>query len=908
MTSAIFTKYLFEIYFVYGLSFVLLGCAALLHLGDFKVVPIARHFWLIGAFGLLHGAKEFLDAWVLLTNSAGTGIVWADSSLLLLSYLALFEFARRAAETYGSQHAVDRGLLTSLWIYMPLSIGMLFLAGIASDGVAGLGAGIRYLFGFPGAVLAGLMLYRAFDANRSAKFILAGAIAVYGVVGGLITADVAGFPDWLPTNTSFLEATGIPVQLLRATCALAAALSLVVLVRDAARSAMVQLGEKTVALQDLAKSLEQRIDERTAKLQERERFLRDAQRIAQIGSWELDHREDILTGSQEIHRIFEIDAAQDGFNRKACLNAVHPDDQAFVKSVYVDLIANHKPSDINCRLRMTDGRIKWIHGRAESKFDAYGTPLFSCGTIQDITEQKRASQALRESERRLRKSEMQRISFLEAMPDAFVSANQRGEIVYVNAQAERMFGYSKAEMYGQQIEMLIPDKAHATHVKHRSDYFQNPKARVMRASMELSARHKDGTEFAVEISLSPMESEGEQFAAAAVRDITAGKAMKEQLLQAQKMQAVGQLTAGIAHDFNNLLTVIIGNLELLVDPTNEVPANHHGAQAALDAAMRGADLTRRLLAFSRKQVLVPRVIAINELVTELQPLLHRTVGEAISIETRLAADPWQTQVDPSQLENSIINVALNARDSMPHGGKLIIETRNEVLDQAYAEKHSEVYPGDYVLLEVSDTGCGIPKNVLEQIFEPFFSTKETGKGTGLGLSMVYGFVKQSLGHINISSEEGRGTTVSVFLPKSESDIAQSGLTSTTISSIPNGDETVLLVEDDAGVRRLGVILLRNLGYQVLEADNGPAALVLMEQYDEIDLLFTDMVMPGGMTGADLAEHARRLRPELKVLYTSGYASTAAEEYGSLQHGDDILHKPYQKRELAQKVRNVLDQG
>ena len=378
------------------------------------------------------------------------------------------------------------------------------------------------------------------------------------------------------------------------------------------------------------------------------------------------------------------------------------------------------------------------------------------------------------------------------------------------------------------------------------------------------------------------------------------------LRHAQKMEAVGQLTGGIAHDFNNLLTVVIGNLQMIEEYVKQDDALTASISDALDAAFRGADLTRRLLAFSRRQILTPKVIAIDKLVIDLEPLLRRTLGEQVSLTTTDANDLWLTEVDPSQLENAVVNLCINARDAMPNGGELAIETRNCTLDNVDAGEDEEVIGGEYVLLMVSDNGAGIKKEILRRVFEPFYTTKEIGTGSGLGLSMVYGFVKQSQGHIEIESEEGHGTTVRIYLPKSQSTTECIGGATIGTAGMPRGHETVLTVEDDVAVRKLTVELLTSLGYRVLEAGTGAEASVALEEHEDIDLVFSDIVMPGGMTGVELESFVHQSYPNLKVLLTSGFSDSSVFDIGFLQHGNDVLKKPYQNAELANAVRDILD--
>jgi signal transduction histidine kinase/CheY-like chemotaxis protein len=392
---------------------------------------------------------------------------------------------------------------------------------------------------------------------------------------------------------------------------------------------------------------------------------------------------------------------------------------------------------------------------------------------------------------------------------------------------------------------------------------------------------------------------------AVYRDVTGQKETELLLRQAQKMDAVGQLTGGIAHDFNNILTVITGTIEILAEAVADKPQLAAVAKMIDDAAERGSELTNQLLAFARRQPLQPRTTDVNGLINDMVKLLRPTLGERIEIEAMLASDAWPALVDTAQLNTALLNLAINARDAMPNGGKLTIETRNVMLDDAYAAAHSEVAPGPYTMIALSDTGVGIPAAILDKVFEPFFTTKEIGKGTGLGLSMVYGLVKQSGGHIKIYSEEGHGTTVKIYLPRageqSESDPVR------VPAALPEGGtETVLVVEDDRLVRENVVAQLRSLGYTTHAAANAAEALKLIERGEPIDLLFTDIVMPGPINGRQLANEALKRRPALKVLFTSGYTENAIVHHGRLDPGVLLLAKPYRKSELAVMVRTAID--
>jgi signal transduction histidine kinase len=386
------------------------------------------------------------------------------------------------------------------------------------------------------------------------------------------------------------------------------------------------------------------------------------------------------------------------------------------------------------------------------------------------------------------------------------------------------------------------------------------------------------------------------------------EATESQVRQAQKMEAIGQLTGGVAHDFNNLLTVITGTIEILAEAVSDRPHLAQIANMIGAAAARGADLTRHLLAFARRQPLQPRSTDVNALVVDAARLLRPTLGEQIEIESMLAHDSHPALIDPSQLSTAILNLALNARDAMPDGGKLTLETRNVVLDENYCGMNREVSPGDYVMIAVSDTGEGIPGSLLDKVIEPFFTTKDVGKGSGLGLSMVYGFVKQSNGHIKIYSEQGHGTTVKLYLPQAK------GLTEGMVDSLrakagipelERGDESILIVEDDALVREYVVTQISRLGYGALAASNAAEALAIIDGPDRIDVLFTDVIMPGGMNGRQLATEALKRRPQLKVLYTSGYTENAIVHHGRLDTGVLLLPKPYIGSDLARMLKTAL---
>jgi signal transduction histidine kinase len=390
------------------------------------------------------------------------------------------------------------------------------------------------------------------------------------------------------------------------------------------------------------------------------------------------------------------------------------------------------------------------------------------------------------------------------------------------------------------------------------------------------------------------------------RQVAERRRAEDQVRQLQKIESVGQLTGGIAHDFNNMLAVVIGSLEMARRRKDDPIRVESCIGNAEEAAKRAAQLTNRLLAFSRQQPLSPQVLDANKLVSGMSDLLMRTLGETIRVQIILGGDLWRTYADAGQVENAILNLAVNARDAMPEGGRLTIETANACLDDLYARQNAEVQPGQYVLISVTDIGSGISPEVLEHAFEPFYTTKGVGRGTGLGLSQVYGFVKQTHGHVSIYSEVGQGTTVKIYLPRHMGD--ESGAVASSADGGPSAQahEMILVVEDEAQVRHMSVDALRELGYTVVQATNGHDALELIANQPQLDLLFTDIVMPQ-MNGRQLADKAKAIRPNLRVIYTTGYTRNAVIHNGVLDPGVALLQKPFTISQLASKVRDVLDE-
>jgi PAS domain S-box-containing protein len=517
----------------------------------------------------------------------------------------------------------------------------------------------------------------------------------------------------------------------------------------------------------------------------------------------------------------------------------------------------------------------------------------------DITGLKRAQDEIAAREAHLR-------SILDTVPEAMIVIDENGAVTSFSAAAAQLFGYSSEEVVGQNVKMLMPEPYRAEHDGYIDRYLNTGEARIIGYGRVVKGLTKDGASFPMELAVGEARSNGQRIFTGFIRDLTSRQKMEEELRQSQKMEAIGQLTGGVAHDFNNLLTVITGNLEML-EMRVEDSDQRELLKEAQDAAMDGAKLTGQLLAFGRRQPLNPTPTDPAPLILAFSELLRRTLGESIELNIRVIGSGHLCVVDAAQLQNALLNLAINARDAMPRGGNLAIDISQTRLDADYAQMYPEIRTGRYVLISVTDTGSGMSEDVRRRAFEPFFTTKPTGAGTGLRLSMVYGFVKQSGGHIQIYSELERGTSVRIFLPVAEpvrtSDESAPGAAEG--SAMPRGSETILVVEDDSRVRRVTTARLRSLGYKVIEADNGAAALALLAARPDIAMIFTDIVMPGGMNGDELAEAALSTRPDLKVLFTSGYAEPALARQG-LGAGA-WLKKPYMAAELAEKIREILSQ-
>jgi two-component system, cell cycle sensor histidine kinase and response regulator CckA len=519
-------------------------------------------------------------------------------------------------------------------------------------------------------------------------------------------------------------------------------------------------------------------------------------------------------------------------------------------------------------------------------------------TVVDMSEHKRTDEALRDSQERL-------LGIISSAMDAIITVDENQRIIVFNHAAEKIFRCSATEAIGQSVDKLIPERFRDAHRGHIRSFGQTGVSnRSMYSPGTLMGVRADGEEFPVEATISQLKTGSERLYTVILRDISVRKRTEEELRQAQKMEAVGHLAGGIAHEFNNYLGIIMGYSDLLEQEEVQSESLRLGLGEIKGATQRAASLTRQLLAFSRKQLIEPTVLDLNGSVWDAHKLLRRLIPANIDVIPVLHPDLGKVKADPAQIQQILINLVVNARDAMPQGGKITIETAEVVLDEEFASRHVDILPGDYVMLSVGDTGEGIDAEALPHIFEPFFTTKKEGKGTGLGLSTTYGIVKQSGGHITVASVRGRGTTFRIYLPKLAEAI-EHGAAAPHSMAMPTAIATILLVEDEFSLRRLMKLTLQRHGYRVLEAKDGADGLsVFRQNLEHIDLVVTDLAMPR-MTGLQLKEKVMALRSSMKFLLISGYADDVAGSREQVANAGDFLEKPFHPDELARKAREIL---
>ena len=626
-----------------------------------------------------------------------------------------------------------------------------------------------------------------------------------------------------------------------------------------------------------------------AALQESERNLREAQRIAGLGYWSWTLETDKTIWSEESYRILGVDPAETEPSGQLFRSLIDPEDRDRVSRRAKAALESDAPYSVEYRARRSDGDVRHIFEQAQVKRDPHGRPIGMHGTLLDITERKRSERALRASEARFR-------GIIENSSSAIFLKDLEGRFQLVNSKFEEWHGVTAAEVIGKTyFDIYSKERAEFCSSLDR-DLLDGTAAQ----ERELEMPFQDGRLHKVILTKFPVRGVDDKIVGIGtiVTDVTAQREAEERLHQAQKMEAVGQLTGGVAHDFNNLLAVIRGNAELLAD---EAEADPSLTQPLLRAADRGVELTHRLLAFSRRQPLKPKAIDVQALVSGMSSLLSHALGAPIEIVIKSSPGLRHALADPGQVENALLNLAINARDAMPGGGRLTIECANASLDSPYVAENPGAFAGDYVVLAVSDTGTGMSPEVKAHAFEPFYTTKEVGQGSGLGLSMVYGFAKQSGGHVAIVSEKDRGATVRLYLPCAPG--ASRPENSEPKREMPKGQgEVILVIEDDADVRALAVRLLQHLKYRVIDVPTAAGAREILAAQRPVDLILSDIVLPGGTSGTEFAAEACASRPDLKVILMSGYPAQAVD-----QNADWVLlGKPFERHELAGALRQALD--
>jgi PAS domain S-box-containing protein len=662
-----------------------------------------------------------------------------------------------------------------------------------------------------------------------------------------------------------------------------------------------------------------------AALREREAELARVQQIGRIGGLEVD----LTTGFRNrrspeyllIHGL-PLDAVNE--SHEEWVQRIHPEDRAATEKRFRDAVAG-TVRDYTTQYRIirpSDGETRWISVKSTIERDKNGKAIRLVGAHTDVTEQVAAEQALRQSEelyrkladqlaelnatlaQRVEEKTRERDRIWNVSQDLLLVVDRNGVWRTVNPAWTRTLGWSEAELLNRTSEWLEhPDDNGITRARVRELGIH-----VTTVRFEGRLRHKDGSYRW--LSWTGVSDKDINYAVA--RDVTAEKAAAERLkateealLQSQKMEAVGQLTGGIAHDFNNLLTGIVGSLDLLQTRLNQGRTDNVARyiDAAMTSANRAAALTHRLLAFARRQPLIPKAIDVNQLVVSLEDLLRRTIGETIDLEIAAPDALWRTLCDPNQLESALLNLAINARDAMPDGGKLIITTSNVRLDGMTADSPA-LSPGDYICIGVTDTGVGMSAEVAARAFDPFFTTKPIGQGTGLGLSMIYGFARQSNGHVTIVSKLSQGTSIKLYLPRHRGELPAEHASEAIAAEHAATGETVLVVEDEPVVRGVILEMLEEQGYRTLEAIDGPSGLKILRSSERIDLLLTDVGLPG-MNGRQVADQARETRPDLKILFITGYAENVAIADGFLQPGMEMITKPFDLDNLARRIRAMV---
>lgn len=637
------------------------------------------------------------------------------------------------------------------------------------------------------------------------------------------------------------------------------------------------------------------------KLHENQERYKKAQRLGKVGNWEYNIRTREFWGSEEAKRIYGFNPDNETFTTDEVENCIP--EREMVHRALIELIENEKEYNLEFDiLTKNTHEKKTIISLAELEKDLRGNPIKISGVIQDITKRRQADAALKKSEEQLR------AIFESAVNVSFIITDAQAPdplILEFSPGAEKIFGYQKKEILGKPISIIHS----ANDVKNFFAIYKNVREGKAGFSGEATLVRKSGEKFPALFTTQPLSNEkGEIYAALEISfDFSEQKRLKEQLLQAQKMESVGRLAGGVAHDFNNMLSVIMGNVELILDDMDCGSPFISSLHEIYKAAERSANLTSQLLAFARKQTIAPKVINLNKTVEGLLTMLKRLTGEDIELIWLPSEKLWPIKIDPYQIDQILVNLCLNARDAVKGIGKVTISTNNIALDEEYSSKNTGFNPGEYAVIVFSDNGCGMDDKILANLFEPFFTTKDISQGSGLGLATVYGIIKQNKGFINVYSKPDEGTTFKIYLPR-YNEITEEGQKNSSVKKSTKGHETILLVEDEKTILKMTTMMLERLGYTVLAAPTPREAIRIVEEgnFDRIDLLMTDVVMPN-MNGRDLSLKLLELYPNLQCLFMSGYTSNVIAHRGILDEGVHFINKPFSKQDMAIKIRDILDQ-
>jgi two-component system, cell cycle sensor histidine kinase and response regulator CckA len=643
---------------------------------------------------------------------------------------------------------------------------------------------------------------------------------------------------------------------------------------------------------------ETRLKKTEAALKASEARLSEAQKLAGLGYWHWDIETGEVHWSSEVYKIFGRDPAEFNTTIDSILAlSPWPEERQRGRELIQKTIETREKGEYDQKFLFPDGRVGYYHSTFLGNFNDQGELVSMSGTVMDITKRKEAEEELRQSEERYR-------SLVEHTLDGyFIFEIPSGRLVFLNHRICDIFLYRMEEALSLTIWDLIDPEHHNRIRKSIQDGFSRTGPDYN--SYTVNGICKDGRNIRAEMSVSMVQYQGEDVIQGVLRDVTKSEKLQRQLEQVHKLESIGRLAGGVAHDFNNMLSIILGRVEMMLLETKPEDQSYGSLMEIRSAVVSSSNLTRQLLGYARQQNIAPKALDLNKNIEMTLRMIRRIIGEDIHLSWKPSDDLWTVKFDPTQIDQILINLCLNARDSISRDGMITIETANAEIDTDYCDRCVEFKPGSWVQLAVSDNGCGIDKETQNKIFEPFFTTKAVGKGTGLGLATVYGIVKQNGGYIYVYSEPGMGTTFKIYLPRTTESISRRPAASA--NSIPKGIETILMVEDEAAILDVGKITLERFGYTVLTAPTPREALDLAARFDgPIHMLITDVVMPG-MNGKELKKNIQSLKPGIKILFISGYTSNIIAHRGILEENVNFLQKPFSIESLSAKVREILDQ-